>query len=120
MIAEDLAFLEMSDVKLLNLPTLAASVMTRCIKLGMCKPPLVFDFAAELENPRKPIQVLSTSIVLALGLRYGFLTLLVNVCCDAHCLFIAVIFHLNKKRFHVVFVCFFTCCLTCRHQHIRQ
>lgn len=57
MVAEDLAFLEMSDIELLNLPTLAESVMTRCIKLGMCQPPLVLDFAAELESPRKPIQV---------------------------------------------------------------
>ena len=59
--ADDLAFLEMSDIELLNLPTLAEGVMTRCIKLGMCKPPLVFDFAAELENSRKPIQVQNLS-----------------------------------------------------------
>ena len=62
MVAEDLAFLEMSDIELLNLPTLAESVMTRGIKLGMCQPPLVLDFAAELESPRKPIQVQKFSL----------------------------------------------------------
>lgn len=61
-VAEDLAFLEMTDIELLNLPTLAESVMTRCIKLGMCQAPLVLDFAAELESPRKPIQVQKLSL----------------------------------------------------------
>ena len=55
--AEDLAFLEESDVALLKLPMLAEENLSRCITLGMCTPPLVLEFADSLEDPEKPIQV---------------------------------------------------------------
>lgn len=55
--ADDLAFLESEDIPLLNLPTLAQDVVVTCMKLEMCTPPLQFDFASLLENPRLPIQV---------------------------------------------------------------
>ena len=50
MLADDIAFMEMSDLDSLNLPKLAQDTVTTYVEQRLCRPPLVLDLTSTVTD----------------------------------------------------------------------
>lgn len=66
---DDLDYLEEVDLLALGLPSVAHDVMVKGIQKGLCKPPIVLDFGAAVQDLQAPLEVwlLDQSSTISIG-----------------------------------------------------
>ena len=83
MLADDIAFLDMSDVDTLNLPKLARDTVTAYIQHRLCRPPLVLDCTSTVTDLTKSTKVTCQRLLFLLGACVMFANMAwVGICAD--------------------------------------
>ncbi len=66
MLADDIAFMEMSDLDSLNLPKLAQDTVTTYVEQRLCRPPLVLDLTSMVTDLTMSTKVICQRVLFLL------------------------------------------------------